>query len=153
MAYQLSGVTIRTENTAEGMKKISELWEEINTGKLPLLFDNQHVFQPGISPVSRYSNYENDENGAYDLSIIGVRADFFQQLEQEVAKGNYKKYDESDENGDVASCAKKAWEKVWQDSQTGVIKRAFTVDYESSVPVEYTKDGKAHCYLYIAQQV
>ncbi len=30
--------------------------------------------------------------------------------------------------------------------------RAFSSDYESSVPVEYTKDGKAHCFLYIAVQ-
>ncbi|MHB9323712.1 AraC family transcriptional regulator, partial [Fusobacterium polymorphum] len=30
------------------------------------------------------------------------------------------------------------------------LKRAFTVDYESSVPAEFSNDGKAHCYLYIA---
>ncbi len=31
-----------------------------------------------------------------------------------------------------------------------LLKRAFTIDYESAVPAEYTKEGKAHCYLYIA---
>ena len=44
----------------------------------------------------------------------------------------------------------KAWERVWAEQKNGGIVRAFTMDYESSVPAEYTKDGKAHCYLYIA---
>ncbi|MCH4239532.1 MAG: AraC family transcriptional regulator, partial [Oscillospiraceae bacterium] len=34
--------------------------------------------------------------------------------------------------------------------KSGNIRRAFTTDYESSVPAKFTKDGKAHCYLYIA---
>ncbi len=52
----------------------------------------------------------------------------------------------------VLVTARKAWEKVWSDQKSGEIKRAFTKDYESTVPSEYTKDGKAHCYLYIALQ-
>ena len=39
----------------------------------------------------------------------------------------------------------------WNDTHSGVFKKElFTVDYESSVPKEFSKDGKAHCYLYIA---
>lgn len=152
MPYTLSGITIRTNNTVEGMKKIDEIWKDVTSGKLPILFDNENNFQPGISPVSRYNNYESDETGDYDLSIIGVTADFFKQIEQEVCKGGYKKYDASDDNGDIGACARKAWGMVWEEQKKGEIKRAFTADYESSVPAEYTKDGKAHCYLYIALQ-
>lgn len=49
-------------------------------------------------------------------------------------------------------CAMKAWEMVWEKQNGKRIRRAFTSDYESSVPVEYAKDGKAPCYLYIAVQ-
>jgi hypothetical protein len=45
------------------MKKITELWQDIISGKLPILFGSEHIFQQGISPVSKYCNYESDENG------------------------------------------------------------------------------------------
>lgn len=150
MAYLCNCVTIRTNNTAAGMQKIDELWADIVSGKLPVLFDSAHCFQQGISPVSRYSNYASDETGDYDLSILGVSADFFAEMERKCAQGIYKKYDVSAADGDLGKCTKEAWEKVWSEQAAGKIRRAFTEDYESSVPAEYTKDGKAHCYLYIA---
>lgn len=148
MAYGLNAVTIRTNNTEEGMKKIDEIWQDVISGKLPILYDSNHSFRQGVSPVSRYDHYDNDENGDYDFSILGVTSDFFQEMEKAVSSGTYKKYEESDDN--LGLSAKKAWEKVWNEHKTGVIKRAFTRDYESTVPAAYTKDGRAHCYLYIA---
>ena len=137
MAYILKEVTIRTNNTEKGISQISELWKDISAGKLPVLFDSEHNFVEGISPISKYSNYENGEKGDYDISIV-------------VENGLYKKYEAIDDNGNIELCTKKAWKKVWDDTDTGTLKRAFTIDYESSVPAEYTKDGKAHCYLYIS---
>lgn len=148
MGYSLKQATIRTNNSKEGMERIAALWADVESGKLPLLFDSDHTFLSGVSPVSRYSNYASDETGDYDLSILGVTADFFGQLESFVASGAYKKYDESGE--DLHGCTTKAWEKAWADQENGVIRRAFTEDYESSVPAQFTKDGKAHCYLYLA---
>lgn len=150
MAYKLKEVTVRTNNSQEGRKIISEIWEDVVSGKLPILFDTEHMFQQGVSPVSKYSNYSSDENGDYDLTIMAVTADFFGKIETAVNKGLYKKYDEKDENGEIGICTRKAWEKVWHEQKSGDIKRAFTQDYESTVPGEYTKDGKPHCYLYIA---
>lgn len=148
MAYTLKEITVRTDNTPEGMKAIGELWEDVVSGRLPILFDSARCFQPGISPVSRYSNYESDEKGSYDLSILGVTSEFFGRMEAEVLAGRYRKYDESGDDMDL--CTKVAWDKVWREQAAGSIKRAFTADYESMVPAEYTKDGKVHCYLYIA---
>lgn len=148
MAYQLKTVTIRTDNTEDGMRKITELWQDITSGKLPVLFNSDGQFQEGLSPVARYSNYQSNEKGDYDLSIVAVTGDFFQNMEKEVQKGQYKKYEVSGE--DLSLCARKAWEQVWREQQTGVIQRVFSEDYESTVPAEYAKDGKAHCYLYIA---
>ncbi|MGL5436882.1 MAG: AraC family transcriptional regulator [Lachnospiraceae bacterium] len=150
MSYLLKQVTIRTNNTEDGMNKINELWNHVASGKLPILFDSDNQFQQGISPVSKYSNYDSDETGDYDLSIIGVKAAFFQMMEAAVASGGYIKYDESDDSGNIGLCTRKAWEKVWSEQRNGIISRSFTEDYESTVPAEYTKDGKAHCYLYIA---
>jgi predicted transcriptional regulator YdeE len=152
MAYKLKEVTIRTNNSEEGSKIISEIWKDIESGKLPILFNTEHMFQQGVSPVSKYSNYSSNEKGDYDFTIMAVTADFFQKMETAVTKGLYKKYDEKDESGEIAICARKAWEKVWLEQKSGDIKRTFTEDYESTVPSEYTKDGKPHCYLYIAIQ-
>lgn len=150
MAYRLSQITLRSDNTMDGIGRVEEAWRDVASGKLPILFDSEMAFQPGISPISRYSNYESDEKGQYDLTIMGVTTDFFAQMELEAVSGTYRKYDAWDDGGNLGICTKKAWEKVWEDQKTGAIKRAFTVDYESSVPAGYTKDGKAHCYLYIS---
>ncbi|WP_411678875.1 AraC family transcriptional regulator [Clostridium thailandense] len=150
MAYKLKEITVRTNNSQEGIKIISEIWGEVLSGKLPILFDSEHNFQQGISPVSKYSNYSSDEKGDYDLTIMAVTTDFFEKIETLVSKGLYKKYDEKDEKGEMGACTRKAWEKVWLEQKSGDIKRAFTEDYESTVPGEYTKDGNPHCYLYIS---
>ncbi len=148
MSYSLKSVTIRTDNSESGMAKINELWADIMTGKIPLDFIKNGVPVKGLSPISSYSDYESDEKGKYNLSVMTVTAAFFAKMEELVAQGKYVKIDESGET--INDCANKAWSKVWQLTASGEIKRAFTIDYESTVPVEYTKDGKAHCYLYIA---
>lgn len=150
MAYKLKEVTVRTNNSEEGIKVIDEIWKDIVSGKLPILFNTDGMFQKGISPVSKYSNYSSDENGDYDLTIMAVTTDFFQKIDKEVSKGFYKKYDEKDESGEISVCTRKAWEKVWSEQKSGDIHRTFTSDFESTVPGEYTKDGKPHCYLYVA---
>lgn len=148
MAYSLKSVTIRTDNSESGMAKINELWADIMTGKIPLDFVKNGVPVKGLSPISAYSDYESDEKGKYNLSVMTVTAAFFAKMEELVAQGKYVKIDEKGET--ITDCANKAWSKVWQLTASGEIKRAFTIDYESTVPAEYTKDGKAHCYLYIA---
>ena len=148
MAYSFKSVTVRTDNSESGMAKINELWADIMTGKVPLDFIRNGVPVKGLSPVSSYSHYESDEKGKYNLSVMTVTVDFFAKMEELVAQGKYIKIDESGET--ITECANKAWSKVWQLSASGELKRAFTVDYESTVPAEYTTDGKAHCYLYIA---
>ena len=45
MAYSLKEVTIRTDNSEEGMEHIGELWRHIMDGRLPILFDSGHQFR------------------------------------------------------------------------------------------------------------
>ena len=148
MSYKFNSVTIRTDNSEIGMAKINELWADIMTGKIPLDFIENGAPVNGLSPISSYSDYESDEKGKYNLSVMTVTVDFFAKMESLVAQGKYIKIDENGET--ITDCANKAWSKVWQLTASKELKRAFTIDYESTVPAEYTKDGKAHCYLYIA---
>lgn len=148
MSYKLKEVTIRTNNTRDGVKRIEQLWQDINNGKLPIIFDSDGNFQSGISPVSRYSNYESNENGDYDLTILGVTSNFFEKLENEVKNGRYKKYESIDD--DIISSTKNAWDMVWKDTKEGITNRSYKIDYESTVPAEYMKDNKTHCYLWIS---
>lgn len=148
MAYQLSAVTLRTDNSPQGLSAIGKLWEDIQSGRLPLLFDRDGQFQPGLSPVSRYGNYESDETGAYDLTVFTATAAFFSQMEEKVAAGLYRKYEAS--GATLDACAQAAWEQVYAQQRSGALRRAFSQDYESTVPAQYTKDGKCRCYLYIA---
>ena len=145
MSYRLSAVTVRADNSPQGLEVIGRLWADVQSGKLPLLFDSEGVFHPGLSPISRYSNYESGQAGAYDLTILTVTAAFFAQMEEKAAAGLYRKYEAA--GSDLNACTQAAWEQVWGDSS---LRRAFTEDYESTVPAEYAKDGKCHCYLYIA---
>ena len=147
MTYRLDKVTIRLKNDAEGIGKISELFADITSGKIPLLFNSNKELIEGIAPVSEYSNYESNETGEYDLSVIAVEKDFFKNLESEVSQGKFIKYDIAGD--DVITCAQNAWKQVWQDQRNEKINRTFNIDYESTVPKEFTHDGKAHCMLYI----
>ena len=147
MTYKLDKVTIRLKNDAEGLGKISELFADIVSGDIPLLFNSDKEFIEGIAPVSVYSNYESDETGEYDLSVMAVDKEFFKTLEHEVLEGKFIKYDIAGD--DILTCAQNAWEQVWQDQKNGKIKRSFDMDYESTVPEDFTPDGKAHCMLYI----
>lgn len=148
MSYTLKEVTIRTNNTQEGIERIEQLWQDVNTGRLPIIFDSENNFQNDVSPISRYSNYESDESGDYDLSILGVDPDFFRELENQVKNGKYKKYESI--NDDMIASTKNAWEIVWREQKEHIINRAYKIDYESTVPAKYTNDNKAHCYLWIS---
>ncbi len=149
MAYRLEAITLCTRGPVN-TSAMRELWGDIEQGKLPILFDSEHNFAVGISPVLKYSDYSVDDKSQFTLSILGVTKTFFYALEQKAQDGIYKKYDYSSDTFDLEECSKRAWECVNADQANGIISRAFTDDFESTVPKEYTKDGRAHCYLYIS---
>ncbi len=97
MSYSLKSVTLRTDNSESGMAKINELWADIMTGKIPLEFIENGVPVKGLSPISSYSDYESDEKGKYNLSVMTVTAAFFAKMEELVAQRKYIKIDESGE--------------------------------------------------------
>ena len=140
MNYQRRAVTIRTNNSLEGMKQIGNLWTDIMNGKFTL------SLPPNGTIVSRYSNYESDESGNYDLSVMGVRKEFVERLEALAQKGRFRVYKGESDDGDVAAATEQAWQRVWNDTQSGELKRAFTEDYELSE----VESGSTTCTVYIA---
>lgn len=137
-------ITIRTNNSVEGIRKIEKLWQEVMSGKTPLILTENTVL------IARYSNYASNENGDYDLSILAVDCNFMQRLEKECSDGKYKKYDLCSENIDTAANTKEAWQQVWVDTQERRIKRSYSEDYECTIPADYSQDHKLHCLLYIS---
>jgi hypothetical protein len=77
------------------MEKIQALWNDITTGNLPLLCDNEHHPIENVTPISCYSNYTSDEKGTYDLTIMAETLDFFTKMEEKIAQGTYLLYEET----------------------------------------------------------
>ncbi|MCM1513940.1 MAG: hypothetical protein NC090_03025 [Anaeroplasma bactoclasticum] len=148
MSYRLESVSIKISNALEGIEQINALWQDISSGKLPLLFDNEKKIQKKILPIAKYYHYESNTSEQYELTIMGVRNDFFQTIEEQVRKGSYIRIDESGE--DIVEATQKAWQLVWLYQQENRIHRAFLEDFEWGIPGAYTEDKKARCYLYIS---
>lgn len=144
--YKLKSLSIRANNTTEGLVAISGLWNDILMGKLSVSFKDHN----GSFPIARYNNYESDENGAFDYTIMEVTPEFIALKEKEVREGLFKKYEHREENGDLLKCTQMLWQQVWNDQNTRVIDRSYTEDYEMGMTKECTQDSSAYCRLYIA---
>ena len=140
----MNAITIRTNNSADGIAKISRLWQDVMCGKTSLVLGTDIIL------ISKYSNYASEVTGDYDLSILAVDSEFLHKLDEECTAEKYKKYDITSDDNDIPLNTKRAWQQVWQDTQNGRIKRVYTEDYECSIPANYSPDGKLHCLLYIA---
>ena len=90
MSYRLNAITIHVNSAKEYKREMKEIWRDIKNGKLPILFDSEHNFQQGISPIYQYGNYSQND---FSLSVTGVASEFFKRLELKVIDGFYKKYD------------------------------------------------------------
>ncbi len=152
MAYAIEEVTIKAGNSPQDMAKITALWHDIAQGKLAILLDSNGKARENITPIACYHTYTSINPFAFSLTVKAVPEEFYKNLEVDTKKGFFKKYIESDVHGNVSTAIRLAWEKVWNDHNAGFIKRTFIRDYEASIPVEFSADGKAYCVLYIAVQ-
>lgn len=123
MSYKFKSLTIRTDNSEEGIKCISSLWDDIFSKKIVMETKNL---------MSEYSNYESNQNGKYDFTIMTINNDFIKTLEESLNKGDYLKYSIDGKTPEESS--KRAWEKIWRDYKQKKIHRAFSKDFEISFP-------------------
>lgn len=153
MPYTLKEITIRTNNSVDGIKKIDELFQDIANGKYPLQNNSDNTTQNDQLLISKYHNYENDEKGDYDFSVIGTKSDFIDILESGVKNGMYVKYTETDKENNIGECCRTAWSKVWEDQANNKIKRVFKEDFQIAVPAEFSPNGECFCCLYISVDI
>lgn len=143
MSYILKEVVLRTNNTPEGMEKISQLWGDILSKKISLLPENKNELL-----ISKYSNYESDENGEYDLTIMRRELKFLLKLDERVKNREFIKYEEIDDN--IENCARKVWNRVWEDKKNNKLNRVYIEDYQLDILPIFSQDGKCHSILYIS---
>lgn len=134
---------MRTNNTPEGMEKISQLWGDILSKKISLLPENKNELL-----ISKYSNYESDENGEYDLTIMRRELKFLLKLDERVKNREFIKYEEIDDN--IENCARKVWNRVWEDKKNNKLNRVYIEDYQLDILPIFSQDGKCHSILYIS---
>jgi ABC-type glycerol-3-phosphate transport system substrate-binding protein len=118
--------------------------------------DNVATYAAAIAkPATRNSSYETESMAEY---ADGARALFVEQLNNTavprprtpsyaVFSANYA---EAMTNIFSDAVTNEEVDTDYIQSELDTVAESFTEDYESTVPAEYTKDGKAHCYLYIA---
>lgn len=150
MSYILESVTLTGDTRIPGFAGTEELWHDIVSGRIPLLFDSGHQFQEGLSPVTKYSHYTNEDRGTCMVSVLTVRSDFFARMDRRTEEGAYKKYAFHADGKDMSAASEGAWRRMHEDVLRGRIVRAFKEDWESVVPARYTPDQKAYCCLYIS---
>lgn len=149
MAYILDSISIKTDSSPEAMAQVTALWQDIVSGRIPLMHDSEGTFQDGLSPITRFEDVSLASAEPYTMTILTVPAAFFAGLAADVEAGRYRLYEGSDP-ADIGKSADMAWEAAQKDIADGILDAARLSGYESTVPAQYTPDHQAHCYLYIA---
>ena len=148
MSYRLDTVAMEVDMSPESMAQVTELWNDIASGKLPLLFTSDGKFIEGASPITEYIDYVGvNSNQPYTMQVRVVESDFFRNLNEKTAAGEFVLFEDSADT--IPECSAGAWEKARAQETDGRLRIDYSYAIESTVPPEYTKDGKAHCYLYV----
>ncbi|MBD5559878.1 MAG: hypothetical protein HDQ87_05910 [Clostridia bacterium] len=148
MAYRLESISFRVDGGAAGGAATEAIWNDLVQGKLPLLFDSDGQFVPGLSPVTEYRDFDGRVSSLpCSMTIRAVPGSFFQQMADQMDAGLYKLYTAA--GSDIAECSAAVWKMFSEDEDPSVGNVDDPYAVESSVPTEYTKDGKAHSYLWV----
>ncbi len=143
MSYTLKEVTIRTDNSEEGLARISELWGDVFSGKLP-------VIENGMVPVARYANYSKTDPLTYDFTILGWYPSVIRALNSEAVDTRRFIHFSTCANCEIKAI-KEAWDLVRAAEANGSIKRAYANDYEITTrPDDADIDKPYWCELYIS---
>jgi len=112
--------SIKTNNFNDDVVKIMNLWQEVLMN-----YEDYDGNWYGI-----YHEYESNFKGDYTLSICN---EGISNSEEEIIidKDNKYKIFEVSSNNDIS----KVWQEIWDLEEKGLLKRAYTIDYE-----KYSKD-------------
>ena len=114
--------SIRTNNFTDEqvMGKIKTMWEEA--------YRNLQQYQNNLYGV--YYDYESDYKGDYSLSVA-IEDEFGESFIEIPKNKKYKifKVDTMDEKGILNT-----WNEIWKQEETGLLKRAYSYDFEKYFP-------------------
>ncbi|HEY9125651.1 MAG TPA: GyrI-like domain-containing protein [Acidobacteriaceae bacterium] len=127
----IAGLQVRTSNAAESTQsgQIGRLWSRFFSDNVAASIPNR----VGDALYAVYSNYESNENGAYDI-LVGVRVSTIEGLPAGITfagitTGEYAVL--TTEKGPVAERVPAAWREVWSLTPEALgSRRAFLSDYE-----------------------
>jgi predicted transcriptional regulator YdeE len=129
-SFTVVGLQVRTTNANEmsGSGSIGQLWGKVMQGKALDEVPNRI----GSDVLAIYSNYESDQNGAYDF-LLGVRVRSADKVPnglvvKQVHAGSFDVFNaEGTDPGDITL---NLWKQVWALEQSQTIVRAYRVDFE-----------------------
>ena len=148
--YKLNKVTFKIfrGNVDDLEEQIHELLNHIIIGQIPMLFDSSGELQKNITLVfERVYHDESNKKHMFDFSVLAVDSNYRKSMERKVKKGLYKKF--HGEGRTLDSSIDAAREEFYKHQKEKNIEYVYSTDYEMVELPELSKDGRAHCYLYI----
>ncbi len=135
------GLCARTANSApDMMEKIGGIWQRLYTGVLQSI-----PGRVGKATYGLYTNYETDEDGAYDV-IAGCEAQPAPAaeglVEKDIPAGKYAKFSYTVDITDKAAMGRH-WNEIWSTP----LNRAYTVDFEEYPPNESKETVPINIYI------
>lgn len=148
MPYRLEAVTFSADMSPEGMAQVTEIWNDIATGKLPLMMSTDGAFAAGLVPVTEYLDYAGVNYGEpITTRIRMVGPDFFAGLDEDEENGIVRRFELAGDT--IDQCSAGAWDMVQAAAQAGELDIDYDYAVESTVPPDIARDGRAHCTLYL----
>jgi len=143
--FYVEGLSVRTDNAHEmtGQGKIGNLWRQFKEQKIAV----------GMDLYAVYSNYESDQNGAYNY-LLGwkVRTEEMRGVEDfpqgctavKILAGKYAIV--PSERGPAPKVVPEVWKRIWGLTPSELTRpRAFKTDFEFYGPAN--GDGQVNVFL------
>jgi predicted transcriptional regulator YdeE len=114
--------SVRTNNFYDEaiMQKITDMWKEASS----LLINKDEVI------YGLYYDYESNYKGNYTVSVAVEGSDHNSQIKIP----NSNKYEIFEVNSLGESGILNAWKEIWRREEQGVLKRAYSFDFEKYYP-------------------
>jgi len=141
MLFPIKGLTARTRNSDENMAEIiGRLWQRLfGEGIFQAIENKQNDKSIGL-----YSDYETDENGAYDITVCCevARAEHLPEgvIKKIIPAGTYAKFII---HGHMQKAVADFWTKLWEMP----LNRKYSCDFEEYQSGTDGENAEIHIYI------
>lgn len=141
MTYRLDSISLKLENGKESFEKINEIYEDIFSGKIPLIKNTKGKIDKDIIALGEYVNCGG---GRYEFTVFADDGGSLFQIRKWIDYGDIEWFEGVGSTIDEARIEARIYRCLNKS-----IKRIFKNDFEEIIPKKYSKDGKVHCLLYV----